>query len=641
MNLGTIVTVAFASAGLLRLDAQESRQELPVEHAECTYFGARHDRFAHVGLKRTQSVEFRLGELTAQVRSRLGYAESVQLAANADSPGLIDRYLLQAMKDAGVTPAGKTNDYEFLRRVTLDLTGRIPAADRVLSFAADPSPDKRARLVDELLAQPEWVDKWTMYFGDLFKNVDRNTQVNRYEQGRNAFYGWIRDSLAADKPYDQMARELIAAKGDNSWDPKQGNLNWLAGGIVTGGPAQDIFDQQAANTAETFLGLANLNCVLCHNGRGHLDQLNLWAARTTRYQAWQLSSFFSHTSVDAVRASSAAQNRYYALNDGTRYKADYALNTTTGNRPARQPAGNERTVAPVYFFTGEPPKQGEDYRTALARMVTSDIQFSRAAVNHLWKEFFGRGLVEPIDQFDLARLDPDNPPPAPWTLQPSNPRLLNALAQEFANNGYDLKWLMRQMVNSEAYQLSSRYDGNWDPTWEPLFARKLVRRLWAEEIHDAIAQSSNVLPVYTVNMSTTMDQNLVKIGWAMQLPQPTRLPAGPSQQFLDYFLRGNRDDQERSGEGSVLESLALKNDPFVMSRIRAAGRADSGSLVAQKLGLPDTQLVDALFLAVLSRHPNDAEMNTALLSLKGGNRQQAAEDLVWTLYNKVDFVFNY
>src|SRR4029453_10196141 len=119
--------------------------------------------------------------------------------------------------ESGVAPAGKTNDFEFIRRVTLDLTGRIPTPERVLSFTADTAADKRARLIDELLAKPEWVDKWTMYFGDLYNNTNLNTFVNRYEPGRNAFYKWIKDSLRENKPYNKMATELISSRGANSW----------------------------------------------------------------------------------------------------------------------------------------------------------------------------------------------------------------------------------------------------------------------------------------------------------------------------------------------------------------------------------------------------------------------------------------
>ncbi|HZS49490.1 MAG TPA: DUF1549 domain-containing protein [Bryobacterales bacterium] len=624
----------------------ESEPQLPVAHPECVYFGPQHERYARQGLSMpgTSSSQLSLSALTQQVVRQLPPLSSAT-RSGALQPlaqmGPIDRNLFAAMQAAGVSPAPATTDFEFIRRVTLDLTGRIPAPDRVIRFVNDPSPTKREALVEELLAKPEWVDKWTMYFGDLFQNNSRNSQVARFAQGRNAFYNYIHDSLAANKPYDQMARELISAQGTDSF--QQGELNWMVGGVVTGGPVQDIMDQQAANIADTFLGIAHMNCLLCHNGRGHLDQLSLWGSQGTRYQAWQFASFVSRTVVARVPMSGQTNLYSWSVVDNPA-RANYPLNTTTGNRPARQPSGTpsgtEKNVAPVYWFTGAKPAPGQNYRAALAQFITSDFQFARAAVNYIWAQFFGRGIVDPPDQFDLARLDPNNPPPAPWTLQPSNPALLQELAQDFVNSKFDLKALMREIVNSRAYQLSARYDGPWDPAWEPLFARKLVRRLWAEEIHDAVAQSSNVIPSYTI---TQNGATFGPVNWAMQFPETAGMPAGNAAvvQFLDAFLRGNRDDQQRRGDGSISQALDLMNDNFIMSRIRATGSGASASLLARSLSLPDDQLVNNLFLAVLSRYPTPAEMSTALANLQSGDRTQEAQNLLWSLYNKVDFVFNY
>src|SRR5262249_7389675 len=150
-------------------------------------------------------------------------------------------------------------------------------------------------------------------------------------------------------------------------------------------------------------------------GRGHLDSLSLWASQTTRYQAWAVASFLSHTQAQAVA------NGLWALKDNTRgYTADYALNTTTGNRPARQPFANCNSgdpcsfVTPQYMFDDDVAPSG-DYRPTLAHHITADFQFARATVNYIWVQFFGRGIVDPPDAFDPARLDPDKPPPAPWT----------------------------------------------------------------------------------------------------------------------------------------------------------------------------------------------------------------------------------
>src|SRR5262249_31370846 len=160
-------------------------------------------------------------------------------------------------------------------------------------------------------------------------------------------------------------------------------------------------------------------------------------------------------------------------------------------RPPRGPTNSTAAVSPLFVLTGEAPKPGENYRVALGRMITSDFQFARATVNYVWEYFFNLGIVTPSNQFDPMRLDPNNPPAncppsAPCTLQPSNAGLLNALAQDFINSGYDLRALQREIVNSRTYQLSSRYPGTWDPGTANLFGRHLVRRLWSEELHDAL-----------------------------------------------------------------------------------------------------------------------------------------------------------
>ena len=622
--------------------------QLPVSDPSCTYFGPNRDKF--IGSQNLDKAT-----LTANVAAQLAPAAEVMsaFAANAmpSAPGgsrtdtlqhignNIDKYLFKAMSDAGVAPAPATTDYEFVRRVTLDLTGRTPTADAVTSFVNDVSFDKRAKLVDALLATPEWVDKWTIWFGDLLQNNSRNTQMQRNIQGVVAFNNYIRDSLTSGKPYDQMAREMISATGTTSYT--QGEINYIVGGYMGGGPVQDIFDLQAANTAETFLGISHLNCLLCHNGRGHLDSLSLWGYYTTRQQAWGMAAFMSRTNALGVNGNSgpwSVQNSRVV---------DYQLNTTTGNRPARctvdangRCVGATQTVKPTYIFDGSTASAGQDYRAVLGQKITSDFQFARATVNYIWEYFFGLGIVSPSNQFDPMRLDPDKPPSdcpstTPCTLQPTNARLLNALAEDFINSGYNLKSLMSEIANSRAYQLSSRYNGTWDPNPQTLFARHLVRRLWSEEVADSVAQSSGIPTTYN---------NAVwgPVSWAMKLPEPLNTGGNgtaASQTFLDAFLRGNRDDQERRGDGSISQALDLMNDNFVMQRVNSNA---ASSLIVKALALPNDQLVSTLFLNVLSRYPTATEMSTALQNLQTqATRTQEARYLYWSLYNKVDFVFNY
>jgi hypothetical protein len=638
--------------------AAASGEQLPVADSQCTFFGAERERFLP---KINRNAESPAGRLTRQfvAASALSGQTTVRkkafAAAATGSANLVDQYIFADLQKNNITPAGMTTDYEFIRRVTLDLTGRIPTAARVSQFIASTDPNKRTQLIDELLAKPEWVDKWTMYLGDLYQNTASKVSVTIHPEGRNAFYKYLHDSLAADKPYNQMATEIIAAKGTNSFDQTNGQMNYYPLGIVTGGPAQDIFDSQTANIADQFLGLAHVNCLLCHNGAGHLTSLSLWGGQTTRLQAWGLSAFIAKTYTHSIATpkdpTTGATYNYYSLDS---YTTDYSLNTTTGNRPPRLPIGTLKTVTPAYLFGGGTVASGQDYRTALAKYVTSDFQFARAAVNYQWAQLFGVGIVDPPDQFDPLRLDPNNPPPAPWTLQPTNAALLNALAQNFIDSGYDLKKLQRLIVNSDTYQLASEYNGTWDASYEQYFARKFVRRMWSEELHDSITTAINTFPSYTVsgftNASTVYgvtSPGFGKISYAMQAPDVVNMPdgGGAVSQFLDTFLRGNRDDQPRKSEGSILQALGLMNDNFVESRIQATGSGATASFLTNLLNTySDSMVITNLYMDVLSRQPTNAEMTLALAQLEAGgaaNRKNNAVDILWTLFNKVDFVFNY
>lgn len=627
------------------------------DQGECVYLGRERERFQPAVL-RGESFRGRITRQVTATRARdVGSmrTQAFQGVLGSSSSNFIDQLVWDDLRARNIPPAGKTTDYEFIRRVSLDLTGRIPAAARVTQFVTSTDPNRRAALIGELVDSPAWADKWTMFLGDLFKNTAANTQVNIRPEGRNAFYKYIHDSVASNKPYNRIAQEIIAAQGTNSFDQTNGQMNFLPLNVVGGGPTQDIFDAQAAGIATTFLGMAHVNCILCHNGRGHLDSLSLWGSQATRVQGWGLAAFLSHTYTRRIATPKDPNNPnvnydYWSLE---KYTTDYNLNTTTGNRPSRQPIGAVRTITPSYLFGGAKPASGEDYRAALARIVTADPQFARAAVNYIWAALFGRGIVDPPDQFDPARLDPDNPPPAPWTLQPSNPKLLNALAKFFVDSNYDLKTLMRQIANSDTYQLASEYDGNWDPSWEPYFGRKLVRRLWSEELHDSVITAIGTLPSYTVRNFTDASTvygvdspGLGKISYAMQAPDVVNMPdgGGAVSQFLDAFLRGNRDDQPRKAEGSILQTLGLMNDNFIQSRIHATGTGATATYLMNALPLPDDQLITKLYMDVLSRPPNTTERTlTAAQLTKGGTaaRKTNAEDVLWTLFNKVDFAFNY
>src|ERR1017187_2924648 len=273
--------------------------QLTMVHADCSFFGADRDKFAYTGLNGGTSVS-RHGRALSGLTTLAGRmvaspppGSSTSTFGLTHEAGSIDPSLEADFKADGGTPAPMTTDWEFIRRATLDLTGRIPDPARVLSFVADTTPNKRAALIEELLAKPEWVDKWTMYFGDLLQNTvtKPSSGVNRLATGRNAFYLWIHNSLVNSIPYSQMASELISVASANTF--QDGAANFLVGGVFSNGPSQDAMDQMAANVSHIPVGLAHVNCLLCHNGRGNRDTSSLSAYNVTCYKAWYLELFLS------------------------------------------------------------------------------------------------------------------------------------------------------------------------------------------------------------------------------------------------------------------------------------------------------------------------------------------------------------
>jgi hypothetical protein len=568
--------------------------------------------------------------------SRFGRAaaEHANTAAPADIPrrNFIDNAIFDKLVEAGVPSAAITGDAEFLRRVTLDLTGRIPSTAEVREFLADTSTDKRNRAIDRLLYSPAFTDRWTMWLGDLTGNVINNTNLNRQVGGRNAFYHWMYNSLAQEKSLRDIVWQMVAASG-NSFSAETGAVNYLLGSRQTMGPAQDIYDFMLYQVMERFAGMGHYDCLLCHDGRRHLDQLSLWGGQATRAEAQRLSSFFSRANI--VRVGDVNDPQYNSYNLIDRPTGAYNLNTTTGNRPARQPIGSLRVVMPEYRDGTVPGP--EDWRGAFAGKLTDDPLFAINFANRLWKAMFGYGLVEPVDALDPARLDPDNPPPAPWTLQASHPKLLVALANELRSRNFQIREFLRVIAESSAYQLSARYDGAWDLSKVPLFARRYPRRLEGEEIHDAITRATGIATPYQVSGIDAAFE------WAVQLPDPQEPRTNAtSRLFMDAFLRGNRDTVQRTQSGSIVQQLALMNHTFVTTRLKVRA---SERLAAVAGSGDNAAAVDELFLMFLSRLPSPREKTEALTHLEiartTAQRNTAVEDLAWVLVNKTEFLFSY
>jgi hypothetical protein len=558
----------------------------------------------------------------------------VKLTNPKDIPrkSYIDTILFDKMSKDSIMSAPICTDEEFVRRAYLDLTARIPAPDAVTNFLKDTNPNKRDALVDSLIGTPEYVDKWTMFFGDLYQNTANSPNVTRYIEGREAFYTFIKTSLETNKSYAQMVSEMIAATGDTF---ANGAGNWIVGGIVTGGPSQDTMDGQATQASSMFLGMSSMDCLMCHSGRGHLDEINLWGTQRTRAEAWGMSAFFARTQRQRVDAQTPAAGRYFKYNINELTTGEYNLNTTSGNRQARQPINGVNNVQPRFIFGGGGLNAGENRRQAFARLLTAEKQFARATVNYIWEKLMVEALVSPSNSFDPARVDPAAQLPAGWSLQPANAELLEALTVDFIQSNYNLRALIGKITKSSAYQLSSQYPGTWGLSLVPYYARKYVRRLDAEELHDAIIKATGIGVSY--QMRDSLGANTYVINWAMQLRDTT----GGTNDFLNSFLRGDRDAVLRSQDSTLLQSLNLMNNSFVMNRIHQNNANSTVSKLMANTALTSQDIINQLYLTTLSRNPTATEMNILLSSFTTLGKREATESLQWALLNKVDFIYNY
>jgi hypothetical protein len=536
----------------------------------------------------------------------------------------IDTEIFGKMMHDGVVWTSRAGDEEFLRRVSLDLTGQIPDPATVKAFLADPGADKRDRMIDTLLASDGFTDRWTMWFGDLVQNVQVASNTNENYQARNAYYAFIHSSFAANKPYDQMVRELISGSGGGFTN---GEADYWVRQIQGNGPIQDTYDNLSAQTGQQFLGMY-FQCLSCHGGFAHLEQVNTWLVKKSRYDFWKNAAFFAQVATQA-RKDPATNNTEIVLSENK--GGSYKLNTNSGNKTPRiAPTGQPAVVDPAFMLTGETPQSGENRRDAYSRMLTAHPQFARATVNYVWKSIFGVGIVEPANSFDLNRQDPATLAPG-VTLQPTHPALLNQLADSFVASGYNFRTLVKTIIISNTYQLSSRYTpGAWSEAWTSYYARHYPQRLMAEAMLDAILKATGVgASISVTGLPTPFPR-------AMMLPDTTE--GGGYRTFLNNFGRGNRDDEMRTSDGSIVEALTLLNDPIVVNRTRST---TTGSTTQKLKGVTDpASIADTLYLTTLSRYPSAAERQAAITYLKSGDLVMKTEDLQFALLNKLEFLFN-
>ena len=570
----------------------------------------------------TPSKANQAGALTEQLLKDKPRPLSPQ-AGTVTRRNFVDDFIFAKMERDEVPHAPPATDAEFLRRVTLDLTGRIPSAQEVRSFAADSNTDKRNKLIDRLIDSEAWVEKWSYFFLDLFR---ANGKMGR---GRYLFHYWMKENLRSDRPYDDIVRAIITASAKSNHVVAAANV--IAREHVQGAPQPidgddlsmvhqlDTDDELSIIYGKAFLGI-NLSCISCHDGQGHLEKVNVWLSGKTREQFFQNAAFLGRSRYLMYWEDGKPQSGEFLIDD---HNPGYDTEGHSMIRVARLGGSEE----PAFVLNGQASKPEQDPRDSFAALLTSHPQFARATANMIWAKLMGVGIVEPYDEFDLARQDPDNLPEG-WQLQPSHPELLDALAKDLRESNYSLKQLMATITRSSAYQLSSRFGAEWKDSYTSYFARKFARRLSAEELHDAI--------VLATDKPADFKQGSKSYGMAMKLAGPTG--DRDTRHFMRIFGQSDRQTPARPVIGSMQHPLVLMQSPVVNNRVLA----DKDSRVQRLLdSYPENgRVVEEMFLGSLSRPPSNPEMEVAVAALQK-DRVTGAQDLQWALINSVEFFFNY
>jgi hypothetical protein len=494
--------------------------------------------------------------------------------------GFIDELTLARWRELGLFPSRPSTDLEFLRRVKLDLCGKLPERAEVHAFLADRSPDKRARLIDRCLADDDFAAYFALKWGTILRNAASSGMKDGGEPAAYAFASWLRDMIAQNRPYDELVREIVTASGDWTEAPA---VQWFYQ------MSDDPLHQPTADTAQIFLGL-RLQCARCHH-----HPFERWS----QDDYYGLAGFYSRL---ATKSFGAGPPVYFSERQPTTLE----INPRTGKVPEPKPLGGQPLVIPP----------GEDPRRRLADWMTRpDNPFlARALVNRIWGHLFGRGIVDPID--DMRETNP-----------PSNPALLDALAKDFISHRFDIKHLIRTICNSRTYQLGCEASEGNDQDQQN-FARFYGKRLIAEVLLDAIDQATGTKTAFNKVSGQTR---------AIDLPHEAF-----DSYFLDVFDRPRRVSAcecARSGSASLTQVLHLVNSPELEDKI-ASDTGRVARLVQEKA--PSEKSVEELYLATLSRLPTDAERARACAHLgQGSDLRRRLEDLLWSLINSKEFLFNH
>jgi hypothetical protein len=533
----------------------------------------------------------------------------------------IDEFVLAKLKKLGIKPSPLASDEVFLRRVYLDVIGTLPTAEEARRFLQDGSPDKRAKLIDQLLDRPEYAMYWATKFDDWTGNDNRFTPQPRAKTAW-LWHDWLRDKLERNVPYDEIVGGFLTASTREGRSVEEtvaehqkvaANLDKGFGdGTYAARKTNDIFWKKAGNTrpetvalriSYAFLGV-RLECAQCHKHP---------------FDRWTQDDFRGFTSIFASMGRGTPKDVPKNVNKGAgrqTYKYTEAYHDRSKKairRLMRQPP-RLLNRQPIAF------KNGEDPREALWQWMRSpdNPYFSRAIANRLWGHYLGVGIVDPVDDFNAA-----NPP--------SNPALLDWLARDFVEHRFDLKHLHRTILNSRTYQLSwipndsNRHD-------ERNFSHALLRRMPAEVVLDAINQITGGSDRYS---SSNAPKGVRTINLAI-----TRLRGGGPEYVLGIFgrpLRTQTCDCERSSETGLAQAMYLLNDTDVNRKINDP-KGQLARLLKQKKD--DRQLIEELYLSTLSRFPTDEEMKKALDYVASAKSREAGmQDMMWSLLNLREFVF--
>jgi hypothetical protein len=518
------------------------------------------------------------------------------MAVAADIDRSVDARLAAEHRPASPT----ADDAEFIRRVSLDIIGRIPRADRVATFLADSDPNKRAKLVDELLDDREYGEHFaTIWYHRIVKPDDDN----RFVLAGNHFQDWLADAFNHNHGWDRIVADILTASGDRDKHPA--TTFWLANvtDAKTGQPAPN---KVTAAATRLFLGV-RLECCECHNHPfASLKQTDFWST----------AAFFGQMHADNANKKVAKEGTAPVIHEGghvERRKKAPADSAPFGSITI--PYGNGKTVAAAFLGGTKPDVSGRSaLRPQLAAWLTArdNPYFARAAVNKVWANFFGRGLVDPVDDMRAENVE-----------KCTHPEVLNALADEFAASGFDQKALIRSICNSKTYQRTSTpLAGNKGD--DVLYARMPLKVMSADMLFDSLA--------------VALEHSAVEAaGRDKDARKKQKREGGAREQFRKFF-HAEADDDVGVVEDYTLgvpQVLRLMNARQICDTSKAIGR------LAKAQGTPE-QAFDSLYLTVLSRKPTTNEVEHLKTYLaKETDRAKGYADVMWALLNGSEFLFNH